>query len=128
MVRLIKEFNELPRRSRRMRRMNEETEWSQVDQTARQVVRRALRNNGIGVVEEFDDEELSTGGDFAGNDYTDISIKRVFVTDLPADSREKPFELKDALDEIKSRLSRDDYVVMAFPSRERDWTISVSKI
>lgn len=120
MVRLIRESNDRGFRNS----INEETRWNQIDQTARQVVRRALKNNGIQLMSEYDNEEQSRY-----DKGTNIRIKRVFTTDLTADDMydKKPDALVSAVREIKDRLGKD-YSVLALPNSDDNWEVIVSKI
>lgn len=120
MVKLIREFDERPSRRRRM---TEETEWTQVGPGERNKVRRALKNNGIGIERTYTDEEQSRA-----DGVDNIRIRTIFTTDLDAyDSYEKPAELEDAVREIKASLGRG-YSVLTMPNKEDIWEISVTKL
>jgi hypothetical protein len=121
----LKENYRFTKRSNK-RRFNEETNWSQVDQTARQVVRRALKDNDIEIMSEYDNELLSK----TNTGDTDITIERIFTTDLSGDDMfgKRPANLNAAVKAIKSKLDYMDYSITCGINRKGNWEVRVSKI
>jgi hypothetical protein len=114
-----------PRKSsRKMRRVDEDTNWNQPTPTAKNVVRKALKDNGIQLMSEYNDEEQSKR-----DGKTGIRVKRVFTTDLSAEDMydEKPEALTKAVKDIKGKLGKE-YTVLAMPNSDDNWEISISKI
>lgn len=109
---------------RKMRRVDEDTNWNQPTPTAKNVVRKALKDNGIQLMSEYNDEEQSKR-----DGKTGIRVKRVFTTDLSAEDMydEKPEALTKAVKDIKGKLGKE-YTVLAMPNSDDNWEISISKI
>lgn len=109
---------------RNMRRVDEDTNWNQPTPTAKNIVRKALKDNGIQLMSEYNDEEQSKR-----DGKTGIRVKRVFTTDLSAEDMydEKPEALTKAVKDIKSKLGKE-YTVLAMPNSDDNWEISISKI
>lgn len=124
---IAKMYGESVRRSARNRHsMNEETMWSQVDQSARMKIRRILRQYGINIVEEFEDEQISKAYASGREPYDKLERSVTYITDLSADDMYKPEELRKAVYDIKKSLG-NDYSVVTLPNRDDVWQVSVSK-
>ena len=122
MIKLIRQYD--GNTVRRRRKFDEELNWTQVDPTARQVVRKILRDNDIRITSEDTDEMLAKSGL-----DDEITIRRIFTTDLQGIDMfdDKPENLENAVREIKSRLKRNGYSVICSVNRDGNWQISVSK-
>ena len=117
--------------SNRRRPINEETNWSQVDQTTKQKVRKILEDNGYTRLREFETTQESTGDDgdtirYIWNIWIDETSAHSYGADPLDDENEMYWVMRVLTRKIKNAIG-PRYTVLPF-IHNADWSIQIAKI
>ena len=117
--------------SNRRRPINEETNWSQVDQTTKQKVRKILEDNGYTRLREFETTQESTGDDgdtirYIWNIWIDQTSAHSYGADPLDDENEMYWVMRVLTRKIKNAIG-PRYTVLPF-IHNADWSIQIAKV
>lgn len=117
--------------SNRRRPINEETNWSQVDQTTKQKVRKILEDNGYTRLREFETTQESKGDDgdtirYIWNIWIDQTSAHSYGADPLDDENEMYWVMRVLTRKIKNAIG-PRYTVLPF-IHNADWSIQIAKV